>query len=536
MKTKVFILLLWALTQELSPLYAQSEIKLQDIECYNLGDGRYFCRYKESEKPVQGTARIIDGYTTQYIDAVFKDGIPNGSWKTYRDNKLAEEYNYNAGILEGAGKEYYADGSVKALRNYAGGKLHGKCIDYDARGNVTREINFSNGEQHGLEIVYESDGTVRSQTNYSNGKATGGQVRNFKDYVLTANYDDQGQLDGEYSEIFHNGNVKSKGKYLHGKKEGLWETGRKDGKKMATEEFKAGDKVKETSYYTDNTVEIVRELRNGKKNGWERKYSYGDGKLTSELFYKDGELSSAGEPEAGTTAAGQTGLVRQTKQITSSFGSYTQLFYQSNGKYEGEYIEQYLDGNTVKTKGQYLNGKKEGLWVYTTPEGEKEREEHYAADILNGPVVKYSDGIIRESVEYRDDAKNGEFKEYDADGKLMRKGTYEDGKLHGMIEEYYPGGQLKSKTGYNKASWDGLRQKFYPNGRMELEETWVNGRKIGPYKAWTETGQLTEEGESARTGVVFQKTYQNGKLYRHEYRDEAGVRKVDFYDANGKKK
>ncbi|MDR0748387.1 MAG: hypothetical protein LBF62_02305 [Tannerellaceae bacterium] len=132
MKTKVFVLLFWALLPGFSPLLAQSEIQLKDIECYNLGDGRYYCRYadSESDKPVQGAARIIDGYTTQYINATFNDGIPHGSWKTYRQNKLAEEYNYNKGLLNGEGKEYYPDGSVKSVRNYVNGKPHGKFTDY----------------------------------------------------------------------------------------------------------------------------------------------------------------------------------------------------------------------------------------------------------------------------------------------------------------------------------------------------------------------------------------------------------------------
>jgi antitoxin component YwqK of YwqJK toxin-antitoxin module len=540
MKTKVFILLFWALSPGFVSLFAQSEIQLQSIECYNLGDGRYYCRYrafdKEApDKPVQGTARIIDGYTTQYIDATFDDGIPHGSWKTYRQNKLVEEYNYKKGLLDGEGKEYYADGSVKSVRNYVNGKPHGKFTDYDSKGGVTHETNFKDGEQDGPEIKYDSDGKVTSQTIYSAGKPTGAKTQIFNDYTLTANYDSKGDFDGEYAEIFSNGNVKSKGTYVHGKKEGVWETGRKDGKKMATEEYKAGDKVKETAYYTDNTVEVVREMKNGKKNGWERKYKYGDGSLTSELFYKDGEVSSS-TGTGDSNQPGKPGLVKQTKQMSSNMGNFIQTFYQLNGRYEGEYTEQYVEGNAMKTKGQYTDGKKEGTWVYETQQGEKEQEENYSAGKLNGLLTKYTDGVIRESTEYRDDTPNGEHKQYNADGKLILKGAFEDGKRHGAIEEYYPSGKIREKNNYSKGSYDGVRQTFYTNGQMQQEETYVNGRQIGPYKRWAENGQLLIEGESARSGSVFQKTYENGKLYMHEYRDEDGVKKVDYYDKDGKKK
>jgi antitoxin component YwqK of YwqJK toxin-antitoxin module len=532
MKTKVFILLFWALSPGVVSLFAQSEIQLQDIECYNLGDGRYYCRYKVSDKPVQGTARIIDGYTTQYTDATFDDGIPHGSWKTYRYNKLVDELNYNKGVLEGERKEYYPDGTVKSVRNYVNGKPHGKFIDYGSKGEIERETNYKDGEQNGPEIVYDNDGKVRSLTIYSAGKPTGAQTRTFSEYTLTANYDDKGNFDGEYAEIFNNGNVKIKGQYVKGKKEGVWETGRKDGQKTATEEYKDGDKVKETAYYTDNTVQVVREMKNGKKNGWERKYKYGDGSLTSELFYKDGEISSS----AGTDGSGQPGLVKQTKQMSSNLGSFIQTFYQLNGRYEGEYTEQYVEGNAMKEKGQYANGKKEGTWVYETHQGEKEREENYSAGKLNGLLTKYTDGVIRESTEYRDDTPNGEHKQYNADGKLILKGTYEDGKRHGAVEEYYPSGKIREKNNYNKGSYDGVRQTFYTNGQMQQEETYVNGRQIGPFKRWAENGQLQKEGESARSGLVYQKTYESGKLYMHEYYDEDGVKKVDYYDKDGKKK
>jgi antitoxin component YwqK of YwqJK toxin-antitoxin module len=535
MKTKMFILLSWALLPGFISLLAQSEIQLHNIECYNLGDGRYYCRYTASDKPIQGAARIIDGHTTQYIDATFNDGIPHGSWKTYRQNKLTEEYNYNKGLLEGAGREYYPDGSLKSVRNYVNGKPHGKFIDYDGKGSVTHEASYKDGEQDGPEITYDGDGKVRSQTIYAAGKPTGAQTRYFDDYTLKANYDGTGNFDGEYAEIFHNGHVKIKGKYARGKKEGVWETGRKDGKKMATEAYEAGDKVKETTYYTDNTVEMVREIKNGKKNGWERKYNYGDGSLKSELFYKDGELSSfAGTGDSNQP--GKPGLIKQTKQITSNLGNYIQTFYHSDGRYEGEYTEQYAEGAAMKTKGQYTDGKKEGAWVYETRQGEKEREENYTAGKLNGLVIKYTDGIIRESVEYRNDTPNGEFKQYNPDGKLILKGTFADGKRHGIAEEYYPSGKIKEINRYNKGSYDGVKQAFYTNGQMRLEETYVNGWQVGPFKQWTENGQLSKEGESARSGVVFQKIYENGKLYMHEYRDEDGVRKVDYYDKDGKKK
>jgi len=424
---------------------AQSEVKLNEIECYNLGDGRYYCRDKETKKPLQGSSRIIDGYTTQYTEAVFKDGIPNGSWKNYKNNKLAEEYTYDNGILNGSYKEYYPDGSVKASRNFVQGKPEGKFLQYGSNGKIESEVNYKNGEQDGPEIRYDIEGNIRSQSNYAAGKASGKEVKNISsntgDYIQTATYNKEGKYDGEYSEIFTNGKVKVKGQYMNGKKNGVWEYGKKDGQKLRTEEYANDEKIKETIYYTDNTVEVVRELKNGKKNGWERKYNFDDGSLKSEIFYKDGEVSSE-------TSSG--GPVKQTKQITSNWGVYMQTFYQINGKYEGEYTEQWMEGaKGMKTKGQYKDGKKTGLWVYESVSGKKESEENYLNGELDGTFILYQcvNGNKSQVREYTKGKLNGTSKSYSCrTGKVTSESTYVDG-VQKSVKTYDDNGKLIYEQG-----------------------------------------------------------------------------------------
>ena len=451
-KLKLIVLLIIALTA-IQTANSQTEVKLRDIECYNLGDGRYFCQEKETKKPLQGSSRIIDGYTTQYTEAVFKDGIPNGSWKNYKYNKLAEEFTYSDGVLNGAYKEYYSDGTVKASRNYVKGKPEGKFIQYGSNGKIESEVNFKNGVQDGAEIRYDSDGKVRAQSNFSEGKNTGKEVRNISsnagDYVMTSNYNKDGKYDGEYSEIFTDGKIKVKGLYKNGKKEGTWEYGRKDGKKVRTDVYSNDDKIKETTYYTDNTVEVVRELKNGKKNGWERKYNYGDGALKSEVFYKDGVVSSDTKSGAASGSSASptstSGMVKQTKQISSNTGGYTRTFYEVNGKYEGEYSEQWTEGaKGLKAKGQYKNGKKIGLWVYGHKNGQKDKEENYVDGELEGNRTTYSEnGKVYEIYKYTKGEKNGPYKLYSYNTDVLREtGTYVSGRVKGIRKYYDQNGKL----------------------------------------------------------------------------------------------
>ncbi|MCL2651519.1 MAG: hypothetical protein FWD60_10920 [Candidatus Azobacteroides sp.] len=508
---KTLLLATMILCTALSQLSAQ--IKINDVNCYNLGDGRYYCQNKETKEPLEGSVRMIDGYTSQYVEAVFKKGIPDGSWKRYENNVLVEEYTYKEGILNGDYKTYYTDGSKKSERQFVNGKAEGKFIKYYTNGKIESEVNFKNGEQDGAEVFYDSEGNVRSSATYSTGKENGTKKQSYGDYELSANYKD-GKYDGAYSEIFTNGNTKVKGNYIDGKKDGTWEFGKKDGSKIRTEVYANDDKIKETIYYTDGSVEVVRELKNGKKNGWERTYNFREGTLKSEIYYRDGEVSS--NTADGNGASGKnSGLAKQTKQITSNYGIYIQTFYQNNGKYEGEYTEQWAEGDkAMKTKGQYENGKKTGLWIYYNQYGQKEREETFADDKLDGKQTFYDRSEkVSKYYNYKNDVKDGEYAVY-SNAVLSEKGTYVNDRVEGLRTYYYPNGKSQRET-------------LLPHN--------PNGERVE--KEYSEKGILLTEFRYEGGQQVSEKHYfDNGKLKQALQLDENGrLKVVEEYDESGKK-
>ena len=514
MKTLLFSIMILSLG--LNQLSAQ--IKLSEVDCYNLGDGRYYCQEKKSKKPLEGSLRIIDGVTTQYIEAVFNKGIPNGSWKYFKNNVLTEDYTYKEGVLHGAFTEYYANGKKKAERHFLNGKAHGKFVDYASNGKIEREVNYKNGEQDGAEVLYDSEGNVRSTAVYSEGKETGLKKQQIKsstgDYELTANYKD-GKFDGDYSEIFTNGNVKVKGHYTNGKKDGAWEFGKKDGNKIRTEEYANDDKIKETIYYNDgSSIEVVRELKNGKKNGWERKYDFREGTLTSEIYYRDGVVSS-NTGNSGSASGNSSGLAKQTKQVSSSDGIYIQTFYQNNGKYEGEYAEQWVEGDkAMKTKGQYQNGKKTGLWVYFDSYGNKQKEESYANDKLEGKQTIYEGNAVSKYYHYKNDIKDGEFAVYREKNVLLEKGIYVNNRLEGLQTHYHPNGKPQSEQIIpHNPNGERIEKDYSQEGVLLLERRYENGRQVGE-----------------------KQYYNNGKLKRVLQRNESGqLAEIEAYDESGKK-
>jgi antitoxin component YwqK of YwqJK toxin-antitoxin module len=412
---------------------------------------------------------------------------------------------------------YYSDGKIKDEKHFVNGKAEGKFFEYASNGKIERELNYKNGEQHGAEISYDDDGSVRSTTNHVNGKEHGLKKQTRSEYELTANYK-EGQYDGAYSEIYTNGHVKVTGNYINGKKDGVWESGKKDGIKIRTEEYLNDDKIKETIYFNDGSVEVVREMKNGKKNGWERTYNFREGTLKSELFYKDGQLSSSTAGSGSGGASGSSGgAIKQTKQMSSGDNAYIQTFYQNNGKYDGEYTEQWVaEDKAIKTKGQYENGKKTGLWVYRDKFGQKEKEESYLNDRLDGKQVIYkANGKVSKYYHYKDGNKNGEYAVYfSVNDHMSEKGTYVNDRL------------------------DGLHTIYHQNGKVSMENMKPHNPN-DPFveKSYSEEGVMTSETHyEAGMRISEKQYYKNGKLKSVRKRDDNGnMTFTEEYDESGKK-
>ncbi len=299
---------------------AQKEYNIEKVTVVNLGDGRLLFRDMETEKPLEGEHRIIDGYRSEYVLANFKDGLYNGDYKYYKRNKLVEQKTYKAGVGNGIFRDYHLDGeTVKSEREIKDGKINGIHKTYTQQGKLESEKGYSNGQEHGRELRYHyQTGELTTERNYVNGKQDGKQIEhissNRADYLKISNYK-MGVLEGDYSETLKDNNVvRTKGKYKNGKKEGKWINNRNDGKPEKEITYKNGEQDGETRiYYTDGTIEEVAMYVNGKREGVTKKYDFRSTKLKSEINYKnnkkegpyklytdEGKLREEGRCEDGT--------------------------------------------------------------------------------------------------------------------------------------------------------------------------------------------------------------------------------------------
>lgn len=250
MKTKFYFSVI-ALFLSIGFAYSQKQINLVDINMINLGDGRMYIHERDNkDKPITGKVRIINGITTEYYDAEINKGYPTGKWEYFKNNKLKEELNFKNGYLDGRQAYFFPSGEPEYEATFKEGKKNGNWIYYNDKGgrrelkvyendnlvktqtfytngNVDMERNFKNGKENGYKRTYAQDGTLKSEKNYVNGKQVGRErsliTSNNGQFMKTCNYNDKGNLDGDYyEEWIENKKPKAKGSYVDGQKEGKW--------------------------------------------------------------------------------------------------------------------------------------------------------------------------------------------------------------------------------------------------------------------------------------------------------------------------
>lgn len=96
---------------------------------------------------------------------------------------------------------------------------------------------------------------------------------------------------------------------------------------------------------------------------------------------------------------------------------------------DGEFIDLH-DNGQIKTQGNLINGKRDGLWQTFFFNGVKQSESTYKNGLLNGKTASYYyDGKTRYVGFYENDLKSGIWYFYGKDGAFEKEVKYKDGEL-----------------------------------------------------------------------------------------------------------
>jgi hypothetical protein len=120
--------------------------------------------------------------------------------------------------------------------------------------------------------------------------------------------------------------------------------------------------------------------------------------------------------------------------------------YDMGGKKQG-YWEKYDEDNIEK--GNYVDGKEEGIWEYFYPNGQLSMKGSYKNGEYNGKwVFFHEDGSLDQKGSFKNGERYGEWSWYE-NNLLHSKCSFKNGKANGIWEFYNEDGSLRSKSLYD---------------------------------------------------------------------------------------
>lgn len=376
-----------------------------------------------------------------------------GTWKYWNaEGQLEKTAVYKDDVLNGICTEYFKDGSISNQGNYINGKKDGTWNAFYAEGKKASVLNYKNGLKDGEQNRWYENGQLREKTSYTN------DVINYR-YTW-----------------YYNGKNRAVETYENGKPDGTWR------------------QYPDPKESNDTLPSSVDEYKNGLRDGYHR--AYHNGKISEEVFYRDGKLNGVLRKWDQTGNLGiSENYVNDKRDGLCSYYDKSKLIREatySNGKINGTEKEYYY-GSELTKQSWYKNGIVDSVYTYFA-DGKTESTRIY----------KYYPGFVK-TEEY------SFFTQYDKQGKKLIEGEYHFEIKDRYWVTYYPDGKIKSQTPYSNGKIIGTYKKWYANGKPLIEMQCDGYNVIAQPKVWDEKGKVLKPGtkqydelvESSKPGEVY---------------------------------
>ena len=162
----------------------------------------------ETATRVINKSEIVDFYEREVRDKIaYKEGSNTpftGVFGIVIDDKIESYEEYKDGLLDGETAYFSKDKEVKLLSEmYSKGKLNGPQKTYYENGKLKSIVYYKNDRIDGI-VEYDKSGKLLHKSIFENGT-------------------------GDWKLYWSNGKVSEEGKYVSGKKDGVWKKYREDG-------------------------------------------------------------------------------------------------------------------------------------------------------------------------------------------------------------------------------------------------------------------------------------------------------------------
>ena len=339
--------------------------------------------------------------------------------------------------------------------------------------------------------------------------------------------------DGLAITYYDNGRIKEKGQYKAGKKDGDWKNYNQKGKLLTIVTYDQGKAIK-----TENPGAIQ----------------------DSVIYHENGRIKMQGITNAGKRHGEWKHYDAKGKLLTISIYDFGDIMSQENPGAIGN-ITEYHENGRVKAEGMTNNNKRDGVWKFYDSRGVHTKTVTYSngetlktismieesgPKLREGAAVTYHDnGRIKETGKYSKGRKNGEWKEFNTRGKLLKIKIYDHGKV--LSEQsphkikpflsYHDNGRIKEKGVMKSGQREGEWLLYSKRGKLIRTTHYLDGEiidksssgLIGPITNYYDNGTIKEEGimnDGQRDGVwkiydddghhVENITYRKGKVLKQD--------------------
>jgi len=159
----------------------------------------------------------------------------------------------------------------------------------------------------------------------------------------------------------------------------------------------------------------------------------------------------------------------------------------------GEQVFYYESGKLL-SKGNFEDGKENGIWKYYYENGKIQIEGNYANGVESGAWKwYYESGEPMRVGNYKGGLSDGLWVNYYPSGIVSDSVLYVEGRQHGRAVSYFENGNKSQEGTVNRDHQEGLWKVYYENGKLSTEGNFKDGELSGVWKFWDESGNLLRE-------------------------------------------
>ena len=441
-----------------------------------------------------------------------------GKWLIIGDDGyISEKLGYINDKAEGECVDYWSNGNVKNRVNFVNDKLEGTNKVFYLNGNLEKSYITKSGRKEGFFEIYTHSGLISSKNSYSADSANGpGVYNNYNEGFKRIYTYKNGNLEGENTETWLNGNEKQSCLYHNDMANGIYKSWYSNSSREAEKNFKNDTLVgKCIEYYPNN--QKSKELEYNKKGQLSGKVITYDrtGKITSEESeYNDGKLTGA-RTEYFPDGRKQNILTYQIDHLLEilCLDEKGNQLYKAKDADSSIYFKSFYPDGIILMEGSLVKDKRQGKWKFYNPLGIMTAESNYSNGSLKDiQHTFYANGQIEKEYASIGNLILGEYREYYINGRLKMQGYYDSTGVAGKWLYYYKNDTLSNIIFYKKGKVAGRSYTYGPNGQMKSEEFFDNDEKSIRRKDYESDSIVTADMNYEYGERTFEINYPNGKL------------------------